>query len=201
MLKSSFTKDKIEAGCDEVGRGCLAGPVVAAAVILPKKYKHKLLTDSKQLTKSERESLEVDIKRDALAWAIAEVSNEEIDMINILNASFKAMHRAIEQLTTQPEFLLIDGNRFNPHKDLPFQCIVKGDSKYLSIAAASVLAKTYRDELMSALHKQYPVYGWNTNVGYPTMEHRNGIRAFGITPYHRKSFQLLPAQLELDFKS
>jgi ribonuclease HII len=201
MLKSSFTKDKIEAGCDEVGRGCLAGPVVAAAVILPKKYKHKLLTDSKQLTKSERDSLEVDIKRDALAWAIAEVSNEEIDVINILNASFKAMHRAIDQLTTQPEFLLIDGNRFNPYENLPFQCIVKGDSKYLSIAAASVLAKTYRDELMSALHKQYPVYGWNTNVGYPTMEHRNGIRAFGITPYHRKSFQLLPAQLELDFNS
>ncbi len=201
MLKSSFTKDKIEAGCDEVGRGCLAGPVVAAAVILPKKYKHKLLTDSKQLTKSERDSLEVDIKRDAIAWAIAEVSNEEIDVINILNASFKAMHRAIDQLTTQPEFLLIDGNRFNPYENLPFQCIVKGDSKYLSIAAASVLAKTYRDKLMSALHKQYPVYGWNTNVGYPTMEHRNGIRAFGITPYHRKSFQLLPAQLELDFKS
>jgi ribonuclease HII len=201
MLKSSFTKDKIEAGCDEVGRGCLAGPVVAAAVILPKKYKHKLLTDSKQLTKSERDSLEVDIKRDALAWAIAEVSNEEIDVINILNASFKAMHLAIDQLTTQPEFLLIDGNRFNAYNNLPFECIVKGDSKYLSIAAASVLAKTYRDELMSALHKQYPVYGWNTNVGYPTMEHRNGIRAFGITPYHRKSFQLLPAQLELDFKS
>ena len=201
MLKSSFTKDKIEAGCDEVGRGCLAGPVVAAAVILPKKYKHKLLTDSKQLTRSERDSLEVDIKRDALAWAIAEVSNEEIDVINILNASFKAMHRAIDQLTTQPEFLLIDGNRFNPYENLPFQCIVKGDSKYLSIAAASVLAKTYRDELMSALHKQYPVYGWNTNVGYPTMEHRKGIRAFGITPYHRKSFQLLPAQLELDFNT
>lgn len=201
MLKSSFTKDKIEAGCDEVGRGCLAGPVVAAAVILPKKYKHKLLTDSKQLTKSERESLEVDIKRDALAWAIAEVSNEEIDVINILNASFKAMHRAIDQLTTQPEFLLIDGNRFNAYNNLPFQCIVKGDSKYLSMAAASVLAKTYRDELMSTLHKQYPMYGWNTNVGYPTMAHRNGIRAFGITPYHRKSFQLLPAQLELDFNS
>ena len=142
-----------------------------------------------------------DIKRDALAWAIAEVSNEEIDVINILNASFKAMHRAIDQLTTQPEFLLIDGNRFNPYENLPFQCIVKGDSKYLSIAAASVLAKTYRDELMSALHKQYPVYGWNTNVGYPTMEHRNGIRAFGITPYHRKSFQLLRALLELDFNS
>jgi ribonuclease HII len=201
MLKSSFTKDKIEAGCDEVGRGCLAGPVVAAAVILPKKYKHKLLTDSKQLTKSERDSLEVDIKRDAIAWAIAEVSNEEIDVINILNASFKAMHRAIDQLTTQPEFLLIDGNRFNVYKNFPFQCIVKGDSKYLSIAAASVLAKTYRDELMSTLHKQYPMYGWNTNVGYPTIKHRNGIRAFGITPYHRKSFQLLPAQLELDFNS
>jgi ribonuclease HII len=143
----------------------------------------------------------VDIKRDALAWAIAEVSNDEIDVINILNASFKAMHLAIDQLTSQPEFLLIDGNRFNAYNNLHFECIVKGDSKYLSIAAASVLAKTYRDELMSALHKQYPMYGWNTNVGYPTMEHRNGIRAFGITPYHRKSFQLLPAQLELDFNS
>jgi len=201
MLKSSFTKDKIEAGCDEVGRGCLAGPVVAAAVILPKKYKHKLLNDSKQLTKAERESLQVDIKRDALAWAIAEVSNDEIDMINILNASFKAMHLAIDKLTTQPEFLLIDGNRFNAYKNLPFECVVKGDSKFLSIAAASVLAKTYRDELMAKLHKKYPVYGWQTNVGYPTIEHRNGIREFGITPFHRKSFQLLPAQLELNFES
>jgi len=201
MLKSSFTKDKVEAGCDEVGRGCLAGPVVAAVVILPKKYKHKLLTDSKQLSREERELLVVDIKRDALSWAIAEVSNEEIDLINILNASFKAMHLAVDKLNELPELLLIDGNRFNPYKNLPFQCIVKGDSKYLSIAAASVLAKTYRDELMATLHKQYPVYGWNTNVGYPTIEHRNGIRAFGITPYHRKSFQLLPAQLELNFES
>jgi ribonuclease HII len=201
MLKSSFTKDKIEAGCDEVGRGCLAGPVVAAAVILPKKYKHKLLNDSKQLTKAERESLQVDVKRDALAWAIAEVSNDEIDMINILNASFKAMHLAIDKLTTQPEFLLIDGNRFNAYKNLPFECVVKGDSKFLSIAAASVLAKTYRDDLMAKLHKKYPVYGWQTNVGYPTIEHRNGIREFGITPFHRKSFQLLPAQLELNFES
>ncbi len=201
MLKSSFTKDKIEAGCDEVGRGCLAGPVVAAAVILPKKYKHKLLTDSKQLSKEQRILLEVDIKRDAISWAIAEVSNEEIDVINILNASFKAMHLAIDKLSELPELLLIDGNRFTPYKNLPFQCIVKGDSNYLSIAAASVLAKTYRDELMAALHKQYPVYGWNTNVGYPTIEHRNGIKKFGITPYHRKSFQLLPAQQELNFKS
>lgn len=201
MLKSSFTKDKIEVGCDEVGRGCLAGPVVAAAVILPKKYKHILLNDSKQLTKEERENLELVIKREALAWAIAEVSNEEIDVINILNASFKAMHLAVDKLTTQPEFLLIDGNRFNPYKNLPFECIIKGDSKYLSIAAASVLAKTYRDQLMSSLHKQYPVYGWSTNVGYPTLEHRRGIKAFGITPFHRKSFQLLPSQLELDFQS
>lgn len=197
MLRSAFTKDKIEAGCDEVGRGCLAGPVVAAAVILPKKYKHKLLTDSKQLSKAMREQLAVEIKQDALAWAIAEVSHEEIDKINILNASFKAMHLAIDKLEVQPEFLLIDGNRFNPYKEMEFKCVVKGDSKYLSIAAASVLAKTYRDELMAKLHKKYPVYGWITNVGYPTLEHREGIRAYGITLYHRKSFTLLPEQLTL----
>jgi ribonuclease HII len=201
MLKSSFTKDKIEAGCDEVGRGCLAGPVVAAAVILPKKYKHNLLTDSKQLSKEQRILLEVDIKRDAISWAIAEVNNDEIDEINILNASFKAMHLAIDKLNELPELLLIDGNRFNPYKNLPFQCIVKGDSNYLSIAAASILAKIYRDKLMAVLHKQYPVYGWNTNVGYPTIEHRKGIMKFGITPYHRKSFQLLPAQQKLNFES
>jgi ribonuclease HII len=197
VLRSAFTKDKIEAGCDEVGRGCLAGPVVAAAVILPKKYKHKLLTDSKQLSKAMREQLAVEIKQDALAWAIAEVSHEEIDKINILNASFKAMHLAIDKLEVQPEFLLIDGNRFNPYKEMEFKCVVKGDSKYLSIAAASVLAKTYRDELMAKLHKKYPVYGWITNVGYPTLEHREGIRAYGITLYHRKSFTLLPEQLTL----
>lgn len=197
MLKSSFTPDLIEAGCDEVGRGCLAGPVVAAAVILPKNYKHELLNDSKQLVKEERELLEMDIKRDALDWAVAEVSNEEIDKINILNASFKAMHLALDKLNTRPEFLLIDGNRFNPYPGLLHECVIKGDGKYLSIAAASVLAKTYRDELMSKLSIQFPGYGWNTNVGYPTIEHRDGIRGLGITPFHRKTFQLLPSQLEL----
>ena len=197
MLLSHFTPDLIEAGCDEVGRGCLAGPVVAAAVILPKNYKHELLNDSKQLVKEERELLEMDIKRDALAWAVAEVSNEEIDKINILNASFKAMHLALDKLEMRPEFLLIDGNRFKPYPSVLHECVIKGDGKYLSIAAASVLAKTYRDELMSKLSIQFPGYGWNTNVGYPTEEHRDGIRALGITPFHRRSFQLLPSQLEL----
>jgi ribonuclease HII len=197
MLKSSYTKDKIEAGCDEVGRGCLAGPVVAAAVILPKKYKHKLLTDSKQLKKKDREQLQVEIKDAALAWAVAEVSHQEIDEINILNASFRAMHLALDKLKEQPEFLLIDGNRFKPYRAIDYKCIVKGDSKYLSIAAASVLAKTYRDDLMEKLANEFPGYGWATNVGYPTLEHREGIRTLGITPYHRKSFQLLPSQLEL----
>ncbi len=197
MLKSCFTIDLMEAGCDEVGRGCLAGPVVAAAVILPKDYKHELLNDSKQLIKEDRELLEMDIKRDALAWAVAEVSNEEIDEINILNASFKAMHLALNKLKIRPEFLLIDGNRFKPYPGVLHECIIKGDGKYLSIAAASILAKTYRDELMSKLSAQFPGYGWSTNVGYPTGEHRDGIRALGITPFHRKSFQLLPSQLEL----
>lgn len=197
MLLSSFTADLVEAGCDEVGRGCLAGPVVAAAVILPKDYQHELLNDSKQLTKEDRLALQSDIVRDALAWAVAEVSNEEIDEINILNASFKAMHLALDQLTMQPEFLLIDGNRFKPYRDVKFECVIKGDGKYLSIAAASVLAKNYRDELMSKLSEEFPGYGWHTNVGYPTIQHRDGIRELGITPYHRKSFQLLPAQLEL----
>ena len=197
MLKSSYTKEKIEAGCDEVGRGCLAGPVVAAAVILPKKFKHKLLTDSKQLKKTDREQLQEEIKASALAWAVAEVSHTEIDEINILNASFKAMHLALDGLKLQPEFLLIDGNRFKPYREIDYKCIVKGDAKYLSIAAASVLAKTYRDELMEKLANEFPGYGWATNVGYPTTEHREGIRTLGITPYHRRSFQLLPSQLEL----
>lgn len=197
VLLSSFTPNLIEAGCDEVGRGCLAGPVVAAAVILPKDYKHELLNDSKQLVKEDRELLEQDIKRDALAWAVAEVNNLEIDEINILNASFKAMHLALDKLTIRPQFLLIDGNRFKPYSGLLHECVIKGDGKYLSIAAASVLAKTYRDELMARLSIQYPGYGWVTNVGYPTEEHRNGIRALGITPFHRRSFQLLPSQLEL----
>lgn len=197
MLKSSFTTDKIEAGCDEVGRGCLAGPVVAAAVILPKNYQHELLNDSKKLTKDERKLLQTDIKRDALAWAIAEVSNTEIDQINILNASFKAMHLALDQLTIRPEYLLIDGNRFHAYQNLPHQCVIKGDGLYLSIAAASVLAKIHRDEVMQNLAIQFPWYGWETNVGYPTEQHRNGIRQQGITPYHRKSFTLLPSQLEI----
>jgi len=197
MLLSSFSSDQIEAGCDEVGRGCLAGPVVAAAVILPKNYQHELLNDSKKLTKEERDQLNVEIKRDALAWAVAEVDNGEIDKINILNASFKAMHLALDKLTMKPELLLIDGNRFKPYQDLKHECVIKGDAIYLSIAAASILAKTFRDELMAAFAEQYPGYGWNTNVGYPTDEHREGIKKLGITPLHRRSFRLLPEQLEL----
>jgi ribonuclease HII len=197
MLLSSFTPDLVEAGCDEVGRGCLAGPVVAAAVILPKGYQHELLNDSKQLTKEDRTALQSDIVRDALAWAVAEVSNEEIDEINILNASFKAMHLALDRLTLRPDFLLIDGNRFKPYGEVKFECVIKGDGKYLSIAAASVLAKNYRDDLMSKFSEEFPGYGWRTNVGYPTVEHRDGIRQLGITPLHRKTFQLLPSQLEL----
>jgi ribonuclease HII len=197
MLRSSFTKTLIEAGCDEAGRGCLAGPVVAAAVIFPKKYRHKLLNDSKQLTRLERETLRFDIERDALAWSVAEVDHLEIDKINILNASFKAMHMALDKLPMIPELILIDGNRFKPYRDIRHECIIKGDGKYLSIAAASILAKTHRDDLMSRLAIQFTGYGWETNVGYATLEHREGIRAQGITPYHRKSFTLLPEQLEL----
>ena len=197
MLLSSFTPDLVEAGCDEVGRGCLAGPVVAAAVILPKNFTHEFLNDSKQLTRDERNSLQEEIKGAALTWAVAEVSPEEIDKINILNASFLAMHKALDQLTMRPELLLIDGNRFKPYQEIKFECIIKGDATYLSIAAASVLAKIYRDDLMEELGVRYPGYGWHTNVGYPTVEHRDGIRALGITPFHRKSFALLPSQLEL----
>jgi len=197
MLRSSFTKHLMEAGCDEAGRGCLAGPVVAAAVIFPKRYRHKRLNDSKQLCREEREELRHVIQKDALAWAVAEVDHEEIDRINILNASFKAMHLALDKLTLQPELLLIDGNRFNPYKDFNYECIIQGDAKYLSIAAASILAKTYRDDFMADLAKQFCGYGWETNVGYATPAHREGIRQLGITPYHRKSFTLLPEQLEL----
>lgn len=195
MLLSSFTHDQIEAGCDEAGRGCLAGPVVAAAVILPKNYEHPVLNDSKQLSKEERLLVREDILRDAIAWAVAEVDQVEIDQINILNASFKAMHLALDQLNTKPSFLLIDGNRFNPYYEVPYQCIVKGDSLYLSIAAASVLAKTYRDEKMQTLAINFPGYGWETNVGYPTEFHRNAIKSLGITPIHRKSFHLKSDQL------
>lgn len=197
MLRSSFTKDLIEAGCDEAGRGCLAGPVFAAAVIFPKKYRNKKLNDSKQLTKEEREELRHVVERDALAWAVGEVDHIEIDQINILNASFKAMHLAIDKLNTTPEILLIDGNRFKAYKEIRHECIIQGDGKYLSIAAASILAKTYRDDFMNNLAKQFTGYGWETNVGYATLQHRESIKQLGITPYHRRSFTLLPAQLEL----
>ena len=192
MLNSYFNLNKIEAGCDEVGRGCLAGPVIAAAVILPKYFKHDSLTDSKKLPVSQRESIKIEIENVALAYGIGEVSPQEIDEINILNASFLAMHRAIDKLKIKPELLLIDGNRYTSHNSIPYQCIIKGDSKFFSIAAASVLAKTYRDQLMQELAKEYPLYSWETNVGYPTTAHRQGIRKQGITPYHRKTFQLLP---------
>jgi ribonuclease HII len=197
MLSSSFTVDLIEAGCDEAGRGCLAGPVVAAAVILPKAYQHELLNDSKQLTRASRMAVRDDILRDALAWAIAEVSPAEIDEINILNASIRAMHQAVSQLALKPELLLIDGNRFKPYPDISHVCIVKGDATYMSIAAASVLAKTYRDERMQQWATHFPGYYWEQNAGYPTTKHRQAIQLLGITPIHRKSFRLLPDQLQL----
>jgi len=197
MLSPYFQSEKIEAGCDEAGRGCLAGPVVAAAVILPKDYHHNVLNDSKQLTLKQREGLKSEIVQDALAWGIGIASPKEIDEINILNASYLAMHRAVEKLKMTPELLLIDGNRFKPYNTIPHECIIKGDGKFYSIAAASVLAKTHRDDLMKELAIQYPGYGWNTNVGYPTKEHREGIKEIGTSPLHRMSFQLLPAQLTL----
>ncbi|MEM7107589.1 MAG: ribonuclease HII [Bacteroidota bacterium] len=197
MLKASFTGHKVEAGCDEAGRGCLAGPVVAAAVILPSGYQNKQLDDSKKLPKKVREKLRIDIENEALHWAVGFVDNREIDEINILNASYLAMQRAIDQLSPDPELLLIDGNRYKPHNDIPFECIVKGDGKFLSIAAASILAKTYRDEYMEKIGRDYPEYSWHTNAGYPTHVHRDAIRHLGPTPFHRMSFQLLPAQLEL----
>jgi len=191
MLSASFTPDLIEAGCDEAGRGCLAGPVVAAAVILPKDFSHPFLTDSKLLSLAQRNDLKAQIKSTALAYAIGEVSQQKIDEINILNASFLAMHRAVGQLSIAPELLLIDGNRFHPYPFVPHECIVKGDSKFFSIAAASVLAKTYRDDLMHKLAEQYPQYGWQTNVGYPTQAHREAIVQYGPTPWHRRSFKLI----------
>ncbi|GAB4240690.1 MAG: ribonuclease HII [Ekhidna sp.] len=197
MLKAYFQKDKIEAGCDEAGRGCLAGPVVAAAVILPKSFKNKELNDSKQLTEKQRNLLREGILANAVAWGIGIASPQEIDDINILNASYLAMHRALDQLKVRPELLLIDGNRFNAYKEIAHECIIKGDGKYYSIAAASVLAKTERDRLMRELAVKYPGYGWETNVGYPTKAHREGLKEMGSTPHHRMSFQLLPSQLEL----
>ncbi len=197
MLNSYFTKDKIEAGLDEAGRGCLAGPVVAAAVILPKKYKHKLLNDSKKLSAKQREELRIEIEKEALAFSVAEISEKEIDEMNILNASFKAMHHALNDLKIIPELLLIDGNRFKKYKEIPYECIVKGDGKYLSIAAASILAKTYRDELMVEFALKYPQYGWERNMGYGTAVHREAIEKYGYCPLHRMTFKLKPKQLKL----
>ncbi|WP_020596579.1 ribonuclease HII [Spirosoma panaciterrae] len=191
MLRSYYNANVLEAGLDEVGRGCLAGPVVAAAVILPTDYSHPILNDSKQLSRSQRETLRIAIERDALAWAIAEVSPEDIDRINILKASFLAMHRAVDALALRPEHLLVDGNRFVPYPMIPHTCLIKGDAHFLSIAAASVLAKTYRDDLMEKLGTEFPAYGWAKNVGYPTPIHREAIRQFGPTRHHRMSFRLI----------
>ncbi|MBQ4520931.1 MAG: ribonuclease HII [Bacteroidaceae bacterium] len=198
MLLPYLNKDLIEAGCDEAGRGCLAGSVYAAAVILPKDFKNDLLNDSKQLTEKQRYALREVIEREAIDWGVGIVLPEEIDKINILNASILAMHRAVDGLKVRPEALIIDGNRFKPYHNLPHTTVVKGDGKYLSIAAASILAKTYRDDYMNRLHEEYPLYDWKGNKGYPTKKHREGIRLHGTTPYHRMSFNLLgDGQLEL----
>lgn len=201
MLKNTFYINKVEAGCDEAGRGCLAGSVYAAAVILPPDYKNELLNDSKQLSEKKRYLLRSMIEKDALAWAVGVVTAEEIDKINILNASILAMHRALDALKVRPEAIIIDGNRFKPYQDVPFTTIVKGDGKYLSIAAASILAKTYRDDYMQSIAEEFPQYDWKSNKGYPTKKHRAAIKEFGISPYHRKSFTLLPPEeLSIDFK-
>lgn len=205
MLLPYLNPEVIEAGCDEAGRGCLAGAVYAAAVILPKDYQNELLNDSKQLSEKKRLILREQIERDALAWAVGVVTPEEIDRINILNASLLAMHRALDQLTIRPQALLIDGNRFKCYQDIPHTTVVKGDGKYMSIAAASILAKTYRDDYMLRLHEEYPMYRWDSNKGYPAKVHRDAIRQHGVTPYHRMSYNLLgDGQLELfsndDFK-
>jgi ribonuclease HII len=199
MLKSFLYHNLIEAGCDEAGRGCLAGPVVAAAVILPKNYKHPVLNDSKKLTARQRSILRDEILNSAIAAKVAFVDNNEIDKMNILRASIKAMHIAIEGLEKDPQFLLIDGNRFYAYKNIEYKTIIKGDGLFLSIAAASVLAKTFRDEYMEKLNDEYPEYGWMKNKGYPTLLHRAAIMKYGITPYHRKSFTLFDSQLKIDF--
>lgn len=201
MLLPYMHENLVEAGCDEAGRGCLAGAVYAAAVILPHDFRNELLNDSKQLTEKQRYALREVVEREALAWAVGVVTPEEIDRINILNASFLAMHRAVDQLKVRPEHLLIDGNRFKKYQDVPHTTVVKGDGKYMSIAAASVLAKTYRDDYMNRLAEEYPQYDWDNNKGYPTKKHREAIRLYGTTPYHRMSYNLLgDGQLSLDFK-
>ena len=200
MLASHYYEGKIEAGCDEAGRGCLAGSVYAAAVILPEGYQNELLNDSKQLSEKKRYQLREIIERDAVVWAVGIVTPEEIDKINILNASILAMHRALDQLKVRPEAIIVDGNRFKKYQNIPHTTIVKGDGKYLAIAAASILAKTYRDDYMNRLAEEYPQYDWLSNKGYPTKKHREAIKQFGITPYHRKSYNLLgDGQLSLEF--
>lgn len=198
MLLLNFSEFGFECGTDEAGRGCLAGPVTAAAVILPKHFKNKLLNDSKQLSEKNREALKPIIETKAITFGVAHVFQKEIDNINILNASILAMHKAIDQLTTIPDFIIIDGNRFKPYKNIPFETIIKGDGKFMSIAAASILAKTYRDDYMCKIHKEFPMYNWKQNKGYPTKEHREAIAKYGITKYHRKSFRLIPEQLKLE---
>jgi ribonuclease HII len=198
MLEQSFTKSIIEAGCDEAGRGCLAGPVFAGAVILPADFNNELLNDSKKLKEKDRDALRLIIEKEALAWAVGIVDHKKIDEINILNASYLAMHLAVDQLSITPELLLIDGNRFKTYKSIPHQCIIKGDGKFMSIAAASILAKTHRDEYMKSLHEKYPQYNWKQNKGYPTLAHRKAITAHGVTPFHRLSFNL-NEQLKLKF--
>lgn len=200
MLKLNFSGFALEAGTDEAGRGCLSGPVVAAAVILPPNFKHNFLNDSKQLSEKKRKELRPIIEEVALAFSVSFVDEKEVDKINVLQASITGMHRAINQLKIVPEFIIVDGNKFKDYQEIPHQTIVKGDSKYLSIAAASVLAKTYRDEFMEKIHQEFPMYNWQQNKGYPTKAHRNAIREFGITKYHRKTFRLLPEQLKLKLK-
>jgi ribonuclease HII len=200
MLKRFYQKELTEAGCDEAGRGCYAGPVFAAAVVLPPKFYHPDLNDSKQVPAEKRFKLRKYIERRAIAFSVAMVDHEEIDIINILKASFKAMHKALDTLSVQPRLLLIDGNRFTPYKDIPHRCIIDGDATYASIAAASILAKTYRDEYMMNLHEEFPHYNWRSNKGYGTLEHRLAIEQFGLCKYHRKSFDIDPAQLEFEFE-
>ena len=195
MLASNYSGFSLEAGTDEAGRGCLSGPVVAAAVILPKNFTHPFLNDSKQVSEKKREELRPFIEENALAFGVSFVWQDEVDAINVLQASITGMHRSIERLKIKPEYIIVDGNKFRDYKDIPSQTIVKGDAKYLSIAAASILAKTYRDEYMAKIHEEFPMYNWKKNKGYPTKEHRNGIREFGATKYHRKTFKLLPDQL------
>ncbi|HEY8896633.1 MAG TPA: ribonuclease HII [Niastella sp.] len=198
MLKLHYQTELVEAGCDEAGRGCLAGPVFAAAVILPEGFYHEKLNDSKQVTEEDRYELRTYIEKNAICYQVASVDHEEIDRINILNASFKAMHLAIEKLKKKAQFLIIDGNRFTKYKRIPHKCIVQGDAEFASIAAASILAKTYRDDFMRQLHPDFPQYKWNTNKGYGTLEHRKAIEQFGLTPYHRRSFSCTSSQLEMD---